>query len=594
MLTISRAALLAATLGLAAPVLPVFAQDSTQTTEEAPFAFEISIPSVVAVDSSMSEDQIKDVFSPNFLEHADELATLNATSITIPEVSATFTVDGPGGGTSTVTYRDIVVTNVVDGLAETLSIGSGETNSQGEKTTYQAMNADGFDMKRLLEFTGLVKGDPSAALKPIYNSFISGGSTQGGPLYSCTFGGSESAAFEARPVRVTLGEVLAVIQEFAAEDEPPPEAINTIVGYGVDLFRAFRGGGGTVGAIDCTVPGEAPVSITVAGAETDDFESGKYPQMSVNGIAVDAGEAGSGSLGEFVFKPMDLNPTLDALESAAGQLNDAWFEANWRRLIPSWDGLSFSDFALDATTPAMPADAMTGSPARASEHIEAKVGNFDLSLGNYFTGIPTDVSISGSGIEVPLPQDSVDPQITTLLAAGLTGVNMGFDAAAKWDETAKSIVLEKLAIAAVDLGSMSISADIGNATEQLFDMDPNVAMVAGFGLMVKEMTIHATDDGLGKIIWPLAASEQGVTDVEAYRLQMAGVFEGMAIQLIGPTDAARQLGAAISGFIVGGNSEITITLKAKDPNGIPMAMFMAAQNDPTILTGQIEITGVAN
>jgi hypothetical protein len=395
-------------------------------------------------------------------------------------------------------------------------------------------------------------------------------------------------------VRVTIGELWEVIQKYKDAEDPPPEAIEAVVAYGVDLFRAFRGGGGTVGAVDCTVPSDTPISIKVAGATTGDFESGVYPQMTVSGIAVDAGEMGTGSLGEFLFKPLDLNPTLNALEAAAGQLSEAWFETNWRLLIPSWDGLSFSNFALDVTTPEQPADPANFMPARPSEHVEAKVANFDLSLGNYYIGIPTDISVSASGIEVPLPQDSSDPQITTLLAAGLTGVNMGFDAVAAWDEAAKTINVEKLALAAVDLGSLSISTTVGNATEQLFAVDPNVAMAAGFGLMVKDFTINATDDGLGKILWPLAASEQGVADVEAYRLQMAGMFEGMAIQLIGPTDAARQLGAAISDFIVGGKSEITINVKSKDPNGIPMAMFMAAQNDPSILAGQVEITGMAN
>jgi hypothetical protein len=137
-LKLSRAALLAATLGLAAPVLPAFAQESPgQPADQMPFAFELKIPSVVAVDSSMSEDQIKDVFTSNFLTHADQLASLNATSITIPELTAVFTVEGTGGGTSTVTYRDIVLTNVKDGRADKVSVGSGESVSQGETTTYK-------------------------------------------------------------------------------------------------------------------------------------------------------------------------------------------------------------------------------------------------------------------------------------------------------------------------------------------------------------------------------------------------------------------------------------------------------------------------
>jgi hypothetical protein len=143
-------------------------------------------------------------------------------------------------------------------------------------------------------------------------------------------------------------------------------------------------------------------------------------------------------------------------------------------------------------------------------------------------GIPTDLSLTASGIEVPLPQDSADPQITTLLAAGLTGVNMGLDVVAAWDETAKQINVSKLAMSAVDLGSMAISATVGNATELLFAVDPNVAMTSAFALTVKDVTINVTDDGLGKIVWPLAAAEQGQTDVDAYRKQMAGFAEPAA------------------------------------------------------------------
>ena len=39
---------------------------------------------------------------------------------------------------------------------------------------------------------------------------------------------------------------------------------------------------------------------------------------------------------------------------------------------------------------------------------------------------------------------------------------------------------------------------------------------------------------------------------------------------------------------------VTITITSKDPNGIPLALFMAAQNDPSILTGMIDVVGASN
>ncbi len=71
-----------------------------------------------------------------------------------------------------------------------------------------------------------------------------------------------------------------------------------------------------VGAIDCTVPGEMPFAIKVAGASTTNFEPGIYPEIKVDGFSVDAGPLGTGSLAQFLLKTIDFNPTLDALESA--------------------------------------------------------------------------------------------------------------------------------------------------------------------------------------------------------------------------------------------------------------------------------------
>lgn len=586
-LKLSRAALLAATIGLAAPVafvLPVSAQEKAKEVQQnEAIAFEIKVPSVIAVDSSMSEDQIKDVFTANFLTHADQLASLSASSITIPEMSFVLNVSGAGGGTSTVTYRDIVLTNVKDGHAEKLTVGSGEANSQGETTVYKAIAADGFDLKRLLEFAGIVKGDPTAPFKAIYGTATSGGSSQSGPMYSCEFGPTNSSGFEARPTKFNLNEFLQTVAKYPSGNEPPPEVLSSLISQVIDLVRGFRGGASAVGAIDCNVPGELPITVKIAGASTTDFEPAVYPEIRVSGLAVDAGPLGNGSLGEFLLKTIDFNPTLNALESAAGKLSDEWFEENWRALLPSFAGMSLADFAVDAINP----DSETG------ERVQAKLGSFDLSLGDYLNGIPTNVSATLAGLEVPLPQDSTDPQVTTLLAAGLKGVNLGADVAANWNKDSKTIAIEKIAMSAVDLGSMSISAEIGNATEQLFAVDADTAMAASFGVTVKRVVIDVTDDGLGQIVWPLAAAQEGVTDIEAYRTQMAGFAEGVALQLLGSTDAARQLGVALGDFVTGRKGAITITITSKDPNGIPLPLFMAAQEDPTVLTGQIDVTGTA-
>lgn len=591
MLTISRAALVAASLSLfAVPAIglaPAFAQETT-TPASAPFAVTFDIPAITAVNSSMSEQQIKDLFGPNFLDHAGQLAALNAESITIPSLAMTVTAsEGGESFSSTATYKDVVLANIKDGRAEKVTIGSSESVSTDGTTTSSEIVTDGWDLKRTLELVGIVSGDAAATMSPLYVSAHAAGSTYTSPMVTCQIGETIYNTLEGRPAKVSFADLLGALGEFAnldASGEPPKPAIKTVVGYFTDVLRAFRGGSGSVGVVDCSGEAEEgmPISIKLAGASASDIEPGVYPEIRISGLSVDAGAQGKGSLGEFVLKHIDLNPTLEALDANIDQLSEDWFNKNGRLLIPSIAGLSFSGFDIDAP-----------NPDRPGEQLKAKIASFDLSLADYLNGIPTKVSSSASGIDVPLPQDSTDPQVQTLLAAGLTNVNFGFDVAAVWDKASEIITVDKVGLAAVDLGSLTIGASLGNAQEELFALDENVAMAASLGMTVKQLTIRATDDGVGALVYPLAAAQEGQTDPEAYRQQIAAMAEGLAIQLLGSNDAARQLGAALSDFVTGNKGALTITITAKAPGGVPLALFMAAQNDPSILAGQVDVVGTA-
>jgi hypothetical protein len=63
--------------------------------------------------------------------------------------------------------------------------------------------------------------------------------------------------------------------------------------------------------------------------------------------------------------------------------------------------------------------------------------------------------------------------------------------------------------------------------------------------------------------------------------------------LLGSTDSARQLGVAIGDFVTGKASALTINIASKDPNGVAFPLLMAATEDPTVLAGQVDVTGSA-
>ena len=145
-----------------------------------------------------------------------------------------------------------------------------------------------------------------------------------------------------------------------------------------------------------------------------------------------------------------------------------------------------------------------------NERIKANIGDFDLSLSDYFNGIPTRISSKASGVVVPLPENSTDDSVKMLMALGITKVNVGFDFDASWDKATQSINIGKVAVSGVDLGSFSLASVIGNAAEQLFDVDPNVQQAAGLNVTVKSITLDTKDDGLGDKLVPTLAQQQGV------------------------------------------------------------------------------------
>ncbi len=615
MFDISKAALLAAALCLSAgptlaqdagnPTLELEAPDSSVTPDEGQdwtldgedaddgeslsdipsFEASIEVPVITALGSSMDEAALREVFTGKLFERAEDLASLTATSITIPKITATVDADVEGETvSSTLTYSDIVISNVRDGHAETITIGSMDSVSDDGTTHYGPTVQEGADIRRMLELFGIVKGDPSAPMSALYESFHTQGGTHQGPLYSCTYGDISVLQSVGRPVKVGLEDTLAAIALLASEDGAPSEAaIGTVVSYFTDVFRTFAGGSASVGPIACTGPEDGPpVSVGIDSVRMGDFAPGVYPDFVVNGLTVDAGELGHGALGEFVFKQTDLNPLLDALETAAANLSDSWFEENWRSLIPAFAGLSLTGLDMDVP-----------NPEQVGSRVQAKVEAFDLSLGDYREGIPTQVSVKGEGIDVPLPQDSTDPQVTMLLAAGLEKVNVSFEATGGWNETARTIAVDSVSFSGLDLGGLRVSAVLGNATPQLFSTNADVATAAALSLTVKAVAFSLRDDGIGEIAWPLAAAQEGQSDVAAFRTKQAGLVEGLPTQLLGSTDAARRLGAALGDFIAGRATQLDVSFTATDEQGIALPLFMAAQQDPTVLEGQFEVTGSA-
>jgi hypothetical protein len=582
-------------MSVALPAAPAWAQKvknkgapAAETTTTTSVASEVSvdIPTIEAVDSNVDEATLRAIFTGHVVENADALAGLSATSITIPEITllTKSTVDGEVTE-ATVTFSDLVLSDIADGVAASVTL-AGMTADAGDEGSadFGALSAATLNIGGMLGMYGLVNSGQTE-LETIYTDFNFEGGSFEAPEVSCTMGSMTAAEFKARPLKYSFSEIMALAESLeAAEDEQPsPELVGSALRMYVDLFTAFESSPAEFGGFDCSGVDDEGRDLTfkIAGMSMEGMRPGVYPAISLDGLDIEVEGDGSIQIGNMTFKEMDLSAPIAAIEGAPAAIDEAWFTANARSLIPAFTGFSFSDVAIDVP-----------DPETEGERIQASVGAFDLTLSDYLNGIPTDILTSGSNILIELPETSDDEQLQQLIALGVTSIDAGFTVDASWNEADDTIAIDEVSITGANLATVKLAGTIANATEAIFGLDEDVALMAAMGVAISQLKLDVTDDGLSDIILASVAAEQG-SDAATMRPVFAGLAEGTVVGLLAGAAEAQKVGAAINAFVSGKAKYLTIEMTAKEPPGLGMMDFMAAEDDPTVLIGKVTIDATA-
>lgn len=544
----------------------------------------VDIPSIDAVDSSMTEEAIEDILKGNVAGNAEELAVLDAQTISVPEIRLTVTTASDGETqTSEIVFAGLSIEGVVDGTAAKVGLDSVTMTADDVTVGYGAMSAETVNIGGLLGIYGLV-ATGQTELETVYTNLVAAGGTIEAEDVSCTIGEVTTGELQARPLKTSFGDFMALAQAMEAQqDEPDPKLVGDLMRIYADIFTAFRSSEMTFGGIDCAGVDEQdrPVSVTVGSVTMDGFEPGYYPAISVDGLSIDAEGEGTVALDNFTYKSMDLTGPIAALEAAPAEIDDAWLEANFRSLVPAMEGLALSGLSVDIPDPEAP-----------ESRIQFGVGSFDLTLGDYLNGIPTMIDTSASGIVAALPEDTQDEQLAQLVALGITNIDAAFRIAAHWNEEAEQIEIEEVSISGVDLASVALKGIIANVPAALFGLDNDASMEAAMMTAVKSLDLTVTDAGLSDIVLAVVGAEQG-TDPEAMRPVFAGIAEGTVIGMMAGAADAAKLGGAINSFVSGTAKTLNIAIVAKDDPGLVLEDFMMAEEDPSTLLTKVDISATA-
>ena len=547
---------------------------------------DVDIPTIDAVNSNVDEATLRAIFSGNVVENADALAGLTATSITIPEitVSATTTIDGEASE-AIVTFSDLVLSDISNGVAASVSLASMSADAGDEGSAdFGTLSASSLNIGGVLGMYGLVNTGQTE-LETIYTDFTFEGGTFEAPEVSCTMGSMTAAEFKARPLNYSFAEIMALAEalEAADDDQPSPQLVGDAMRMYVDLFSAFESSPAQFGGFDCSGVDDEGRNLTfsVGGMAMEGMRPGHYPAISLDGLDVEVEGDGSIQIGNMTFKEMDLSAPIAAIQGAPEAIDEAWFTANARALIPAFAGFSFSDVAVDVP-----------DPETEGGRIQASIGAFDLSLSQYLNGLPTDILTTASNIVFELPQDSDDEQVQQLIALGVTSVDAGFTIDASWNEAEDTIAVDEVSLTGANLATVKLAGTIANATEALFAIDENEMLAAAMGVAISQLKLDITDSGLSDIILASVAAEQG-SDPATMRPVFAGLAEGTVVGLLAGAAEAQKVGAALNAFVSGKAKYLTIEMTAKQPPGLGLMDFMAAESDPTVLIGKVTIDATA-
>lgn len=597
-LRLAATLLLGTTLATAA-----HAETLTVTDIDLPGAslYNLVIPSVEVTDGNLTEDQVRDLFKVESLDDLGKWAGITAKSLKIPEISMKYSMPGATPGAEaineTITYRDIELLDVVDGVAGSTLIGSADVTTPNLMTmTFGKMSSGRFDIGGMLGFYGIGgAATTSTEMKEIYADFqfeggdfkISSGTSD---VVACTFGPATAGRFLARPLQTSIADLQSVVlrvQEAQKTDPsamPAPADVKALVGYYTDLLTAFASDPMKFDGFDCSGSDPTtskPFSVASGAIDIGSFEPGIYPNISLSDFDLKADD-GMVKFGNLTWKQMDLNGPIEALK-AAETLDQAWFMANWRKLIPAMDGLSISDVTFDIPDSAAPGKRNAGA-----------AGLFDITLGKYINGLPSEIAVGLDDATLPLPPElAAGPAAAAIAERGITQITSDTHVKLHWDEATNTIVVDELLSDADDFFRIAVTGTVGNATPALFGDDETAAMQAGLGLTVKDLTVDIEDRGFYGMMLAISSAEGG-QPMQATRTAISGMVQGMTLAILGSDETSLKAVGELGKFLSGANSKVSITLTAKDGAGLSLADLSALEKDPTVLAGKVTVTAVAS
>jgi hypothetical protein len=290
-------------------------------------------------------------------------------------------------------------------------------------------------------------------------------------------------------------------------------------------------------------------------------------------------QADTVTLGDFTVEDISFGSMTQALTKIASTPNFDPMDMDPTALIPKVGLVRIAGIDVDVP-----------DTKDSKQRIKAKLGLFETRMSNHVGPIATNVAVNMDGLRMDIPQNTKESGLRDLLQMGYNSIDLSARFEQVWDQAASKLKINELSLRMAGMFAARASAEVGNATKELFTLDKAVAAVALLGLSANSLSVNLRNEGIFEKLIAKQAKETKEKP-EDVRAQIAAAATLMVPMILGDHPAAKTLGAVLGKFVADPKT-LTVTLKAQGA-GLGATDFIAA-SDPMDLLKKIDITATAN
>jgi hypothetical protein len=513
---------------------------------------------------------------------APRLAKITAQRVRIPELVVE---QETGPLRQRTVYREVVLTDVAGGrvrqMAAESATAEASTARKVSSFTQGRLTIDNLNLADLARIYVERTGSQGAAMTKVYGGFLLEDlRLKDGEGHTVTIARIKGAELSARPTEDSWAGTMSLIGAMADIPDPSAEDGSRLVSAAADLLAAIE-----VGPVEATgiafaqESGEATgriARISYRGAT-----AGEPADARVEGFELAQKDSGRARIEAMVFTGFSFRSTLDGLKAVRGRKLEDLDADTLRRLVPTIGTVRLSGLDFD-----VPNKEFNGT---GPERIRFTLKDFGITLDKPYRGIPTEVRIGLKNLAVPLPETSSD-SLRPLLDLGYRALDVSFQATQSWEEQARQLHVKEISVAGSDMGSVSLSAELGNVGKELFGIpgDGSYNPLLTFAeATARSLHVTVENNGLFERYIALDARRQKKTP-EAVRKEY-GAAASLAVPImLGNSAQAKALGQAVARFIAK-PGRLVIEARAKQPAGLPL-LEIAGTAEPSAILERIELT----